>query len=167
MAASCGPTVQTRDGSENSCDHAELCTPPVADSVRVGKNAAIATPICSLAEAARRSAAATSGRRSRIADGTVAGIAGGSAASGIGGSEKLEAGTPISVAIACSYCARVMPLSIAEACADCSWVCAWITSERAATPCAYWFWVSCSERWNEATVSSSSFCAESAARSWK
>ncbi len=135
--------------------------------MRVGKKAAIATPICSLAAAARRSAAATSGRRSRIAEGTTAGVRGGSAVSGIGASEKLEAGTPIRVAIACSYCARAMPLLIAEACADCSCVCAWITSERAATPCAYWFWVSVSERWNEATVSSSSFCAASVSRSWK
>ncbi|KGW88867.1 hypothetical protein Y030_3415 [Burkholderia pseudomallei MSHR332] len=60
-----------------------------------------------------------------------------------------------------------MPLSIAAACADWSWVCAWITSARAATPCAYWFCVSCSDFRYDSTVSSSSFCVASAARSWK
>ncbi|AMU16403.1 hypothetical protein A3203_26525 [Burkholderia cenocepacia] len=167
MAASCGPTVQKRAGSVNSCDHTELWKPPVADSVSVGKNAAIATPICSFAAAARRSAAAMSGRRSRIADGTSTGVIGGSAASGFGGSEKVDAGSPISVAIACSYCARATPLSICAACALCSCVCAWITSARAATPCAYWFCVSCSDRWYDCTVSSSSFCSASDVRNWK
>ncbi len=51
--------------------------PPVAVSSSVGKKAARAIPICSLASAARRSAAAMSGRRSSSCDGTPTGITGG------------------------------------------------------------------------------------------
>jgi hypothetical protein len=139
----------------------------VAESVSVGKYAAIATPICSFAAAALRSADATSGRRSRIDDGISAGTVGGVASSGAAASENVEAGSPISTAIACSNCARATPLSICAACADCSCVCAWITSERATMPCAYWFCVSCSDFWKATTVSSSNCCCASSERNWK
>lgn len=88
------------------------------------KNAAIATPICSFAAAARRSADAISGRRSRMADGISTGTAGGVALSGDRGIENIDAGWPTSTAIACSNCARATPLSMAAACADCNYVCA-------------------------------------------
>ena len=81
-----------------------------------------------------------------MADGTCGGTAGGVAASGDWANANVEAGSPTSTAIACSYCARATPLSMAAACADCNCVCAWITSERATVPCAYWFCVSCSVR---------------------
>jgi len=51
----------------------------------------MAMPICSFAAAARRSAAATSGRRSSISEGTPTGKVGSERVSGAGASEKLEA----------------------------------------------------------------------------
>src|SRR5882672_5423232 len=51
--------------------------PAEAFSTTVGKKAARAMPICSFASAARRSAAAMSGRRSSSCDGRPTGIAGG------------------------------------------------------------------------------------------
>jgi len=101
--ASEGPSVQKRDGICSSCENTELSKPPLADSVSVGKKAEIATPICSFAAAALRSADAISGRRSSNADGSCAGVAGGTASSGAGGSENADAGSPTSTAIACSF----------------------------------------------------------------
>ena len=55
----------------------------------MGKNAAIATPICALAAAICRSASEISGRRSSNSEGTCAGIIGGRIAIIFGASEKL------------------------------------------------------------------------------
>src|SRR6201996_6797631 len=51
--------------------------PPLPVNVTTGKNAAFATPIFAFAEAIRRSASATSGRRSSKSAGNPAGISGG------------------------------------------------------------------------------------------
>ena len=61
------------------------------------------------------SAAAMSGRRSRSSEGTPAGMAGTFRASGAAGMEKVEAGLPIKVAMACSSWARCTPRSMAWA----------------------------------------------------
>ena len=102
----------------------EVSSPPVATRVRVGKNAAFAVPICALAEATRRSAAAMSGRRSRSWAGSPTGIMGGPAAMDADGSVNSAGGFPIRIAIACSSCARPIPRSIACARAVSSCVCA-------------------------------------------
>jgi hypothetical protein len=62
--------------------------------VIAGKNAADATPISAFAAATRRSAAATSGRRSNSRDGTPAGMDGGSPSCGVGASARLAGGSP-------------------------------------------------------------------------
>src|SRR5437773_4360913 len=80
-----GPTDQNRLGHVNHWARLEVSRPPDALSVTVGKKAALATPICAFVAATRRSAAATSGRRSRSSDGTPTGIAGGAPLSGLAG----------------------------------------------------------------------------------
>ena len=70
--------------------------------VSVGKNAARATPIDSFAAAVSRSAAAISGRRSSKVDGTPGGKVGISIGLVVTGIENVDAGWPISVAMACS-----------------------------------------------------------------
>jgi len=60
---------------------------------------AVAIPICALAEATLRSAAAMSGRRSRSSDGTPSGICGGDAVRGAGGIEKVDAFLPLKTAM--------------------------------------------------------------------
>src|SRR5882672_10452829 len=86
-------------------------------------------PICSLASATRRSAAAMSGRRSSSWDGMPTGMSGGGVASGRGDRPKAAGGFPMSVAIACSSCARCTVMSVACACVVSSWVWAWATSD--------------------------------------
>eukprot|EP01022_Parablepharisma_sp_SALTPOND_P004192 TRINITY_DN118_c0_g1_i1.p1 TRINITY_DN118_c0_g1~~TRINITY_DN118_c0_g1_i1.p1 ORF type:complete len:1977 (+),score=693.89 TRINITY_DN118_c0_g1_i1:34526-40456(+) len=162
--ASCGPSDHTRPGSVNQSAKLELWQPPEADSVRLGKQAALATPILALAAATRRSAAATSGRRSSSIEGRPCGTGGATAVNGAFGKEKVEGVLPTSRAMACSTWARVTPLSSAEAWADFSWVCAWITSDLATMPAAYWFWVSWQERWQASTVSCSTCCWASSTR---
>jgi len=75
-------------------------------SVESGKNAAFTTPICALASATRRSAAAMSGRRSRSCEGSPKRDRRRVRPERRHGIEKLEAGLPISAAMACSSCAR-------------------------------------------------------------
>ena len=75
-----------------------------------------------LAEAARRSAAAMSGRRSNSAEGTANGITGGVVtkvliATGI---ENSAGALPNKTAITCSICARCTPISTTCALADLS-----------------------------------------------
>src|ERR1700712_5836735 len=89
-----GPSVQNCDGARSNCESTELSNPPDADSVNVGKNAAISTPICSFAAAALRSAEAMSGRRSRMDDGKSAGTAGGGGSRGGGAKLNVDAGPP-------------------------------------------------------------------------
>ena len=62
-----------------------------------------------------RSAAAISGRRWSSCEGTPTGIAGTGVVSIFTGIEKLEAGLPISVAMACSYKARLVAMPIPAA----------------------------------------------------
>src|SRR5215510_4157443 len=104
-----GPNDQKRLGHTNHCEISELSKPPDALSVTVGYQAATATPIWAFAEATWRSAAATSGRRSSNSDGRPAGTKGGVCVSGSAAIEKVDAGTPINTAIACSSCARCTP----------------------------------------------------------
>ena len=71
--------------------------------VTLGKNAACATPICALACATARSAAAMSGRRSNNSDGTPAGISGGVVSMNLAVTENSDGGWPANTAMACSY----------------------------------------------------------------
>ncbi len=106
-----------------------------------GKNALSATPICALAAAIRRSAAAMSGRRCNSADGSPAGIAGSPGGPAAGAIVSSAGGLPISTAIACSNWARKTPTAISWARVLSSWVWACATSEAATIPALYWFWV--------------------------
>ena len=127
----------------------------------------MATPICALAAATRRSAAATSGRRCSSSDGTPTGMLGGGEASGVAGSENADGGWPISSAMACSSWLRCTPTSIAWACALLSWASACTTSTCEATPPVKRVRVSASERSKAATVASSRRFWASSVRSWK
>ncbi len=80
-----GPTAQNRLGQVSQLTGVLPSNPPVAVSSKVGKKAARAMPICSLASAARRSAAAISGRRSSSCDGMPTGITGGVLVKATGG----------------------------------------------------------------------------------
>src|ERR1700688_3361978 len=105
-SAAAGPSEKKRLGQVNQFTNDVLSNPAAALNVTVGKYAALATPICALACAIRRSAAAMSGRRSRSWDGTPKGIAGGVVLSGSIGIENADAGWPVNIAMACSNCAR-------------------------------------------------------------
>ena len=103
-------------------------------------------PTVALASAMVRSAAAMSGRRSSTCEGTPVGTVGGAVSLGSNASATSEAGLPMSVAMACSYCARAMPRL-----ADAAWVaasvfCAWTTEIWVPMPVWYWAWVYSSER---------------------
>src|SRR5580692_10090811 len=125
----------------NSPDAAE----PVAPIIRVGKNAARAIPICSLASSTRRSSAAISGRRSRSSEGNPTGTDGRwRTVSGAGARVNLAGGCPIKTAIACSNCARLTVMSVSCTRAASSCVCAWATSDMGAAPPSKRFWVNCS-----------------------
>ena len=142
--------VSQRDGADSEAfESVELSKPPEAPSATTGKYAATATPIRALAAAMRRSAAAISGRRSRMWDGTPTGTAGGAvvAGRGAGGREKPAGGSPVSTAMACSSSARCTPTSIAVAWVVLSWVSAWTTSTREATPARCRSCVSSSDFW--------------------
>jgi len=78
------------------------------------------------------------------------------------GIDTSEGGRPISVAMALTYCTRVSRTAMAWASMVCTWVCAVITSERAATPAAYWFSVIARVLLKFSTFSSSTFWRESA-----
>ena len=100
-------------------------------------------PMAAFAAATRRSAAATSGRRSSKVEGTPTGTLGSGSAAVDGGSAKPAGGTPISSAMACSIWARATPRSI-----DCAFtlrtcVSAWATSTAVAMPPLNRTWVSC------------------------
>ena len=129
-------------GHVNHCDWSVLRKPAAAPSVRVGYQAAIATPICALAAAMFLSAAATSGLLSSITEGTPTGMAGGATERGEKGSEKAAGGLPMRRATACSICARWTPTSISWAMVVLSCVSAWSTSPLDATPPLYLFCVS-------------------------
>src|ERR1019366_1742064 len=101
-SAAAGPIEKKRLGHVNHFANEVLSSPAAALNVTVGKYAALAMPICALACATRRSAAAMSGRRSRSWDGTPMGIAGGLDLSGSMGIENVDAGWPVSMAMACS-----------------------------------------------------------------
>ena len=62
VCASAGPNAHTRLGSDSQLEKLELARPALADNVSDGYCAAMATPICALAAATRRSAAAISRR---------------------------------------------------------------------------------------------------------
>jgi hypothetical protein len=96
----------------------------------------MATPICALAAATRRSAAATSGRRWSSSDGRPMGMSGGASAGGAAARLNVEAGRPTSSAMACSSWARWTPTSMycARVVSSCASACA--TSTREATPLA-------------------------------
>ncbi len=64
--------------------------PALADRVSDGKYADFATPICALAAAIARSAAAISGRRSSSSEGTLAGMSGIAIVEMLGGERKLR-----------------------------------------------------------------------------
>src|ERR1700686_1185316 len=109
VSAPAAPIEKKRLGQANQVEIEELSRPADALNVTVGKYAALATPICALAWATSRSAAAISGRRSRSWDGTPKGIAGGLELSGSIGIENVDAGWPVSMAMACSNSARWIP----------------------------------------------------------
>ena len=111
-----------------------------------GKYPAKATPISALAWRIVSSAAATSGLRSSSDDGRPTGIEGIWLASGPRGIESPAGGRPISAAIACSLWARDTPAAMSCAWALSTSACAVMTSDLAAVPAAYWFWVIFSER---------------------
>ncbi len=136
--------------------------PPWAEIVTVGKKAATATPMRSLCAWTRRSAWATSGRRSSRSLGIPTGTAGGLRPMPATGIDTSEGGRPIRVAMAFTYCTRVSRTAIAWASMVWTWVCAVITSERAATPAAYWFSVIASVFLKFSTFSSSTFWRASA-----
>ena len=111
----------TRSGSAASTTARGSCSRirRTRSSVRIGKNAAFAMPICSFAAATGRSAAVMSGRRSSSADGTPIGITAAAASSATaGGIDTLAGGLPMRMAIACSNCARATPTSISCARVD-------------------------------------------------
>ena len=85
VSASAGPSRPEPRRPREPVLQPRAWNPPVASEVTAGKNAADATPICALAEATRRSAAAMSGRRSSMRDGRSGGIAAGRPSSGIDG----------------------------------------------------------------------------------
>src|SRR3981081_3916861 len=93
-----------RLGAFNHVEALLLSKPAAAARLNTGKYAARATPICALAAATRRSAAATSGRRSSNVDGKPGSIGGGAVSVGKGFESrwKPEGFSPISTAIACS-----------------------------------------------------------------
>ena len=131
---------QKRLGVVSQVAMSDAREPTLPLSVSAGKKAACAMPICALAAATRRSAAAMSGRRSSSSEGRPAGTSGTLAAKAIGlsrrGSEKAAGGLPSSSAIAFSSCARCTPRSTACARVLASCVSACTTSTRAATPAA-------------------------------
>ena len=100
----------------------------------VGKKAARVTPIWALAAAARRSAAATSGRRCSRAEGAVTGIRGGAGPASAAATDARDAGRPIRAAMACSSRARWAFRSGIWARAVCSWVSARSSSRPLAAP---------------------------------
>src|SRR5262245_3717912 len=106
VSANAGPTDQNRLGQVNQLVRLVLSTPPEALSIRFGKKADLAIPICSLAAATIRSVAATSGLRSMSDDGTPIGTGGGGVASTDTGIETCDGAFPMRTAIACSNCAR-------------------------------------------------------------
>src|ERR1035441_7330210 len=108
-------------GDENIRDRSELLALPEALRVKVGKYADSATPMRALADATVLSAAAISGLRSMISDGKLTGMDGTVAGNVSTGTEKREAGLPISRAIACSNWERCTPISIAWASVASSW----------------------------------------------
>ena len=85
-----------------SCRGPVFSKPAEPEMPMVGKKAARAIPMRWFASAARRSAAAISGRRSNNCEGRPGGMTGGCASSGVTGSEKLLGGCPIRMAMACS-----------------------------------------------------------------
>ena len=89
-------------GAVNQVARAVLWKPASAVRSMFGKKAARATPISALAAAARRSAAAMSGRRCSRAEGTPVGTLGRVSGAVDAASEKLEAGSPTRLAMACS-----------------------------------------------------------------
>ena len=103
-------------------------------SVSAGKYAASAMPMRALAAAILRSAAATSGLRSRSVDGTPGGMSGMRALNSVRGRTNVDGGSPTSTATAFSSWARVARWSIACASVLRSCVSACTTSTRAATP---------------------------------
>ena len=136
-SASCGPSDQNRLGALNRLDSSEPRYPAVPDSVSAGKNAAWATPICALAAATRRSAAAISGRRSSSCDGSWAGTTGGWGSVPVAGRLKLAGAWPSSAARAFSSWVRVVSAS-----SNCTWVdlycdSACATSATEATPACW------------------------------
>jgi len=79
FVANVGPTEKNRAGPGKQVAGEILSSPAVPLKVSDGKKAAFVTPISAFASAARRSAAAMSGLRSRSCDGRPIGIGGGSA----------------------------------------------------------------------------------------
>ena len=147
-------TDQTWLAGENRPPRVSPEMPPEAEIVTVGKKAATATPIRSLCDCTRRSAWATSGRRSSRSEGMPAGTAGTRRPMGETAIDSSEGGRPIRVAMAFSNCTRVSRTEIAWAWIVWICVCAVITSERAATPAAYWFSVMASVRLKFSTLES-------------
>src|SRR3984893_4907937 len=76
VSASCGPIAHTRFDALIKRLKVPLEYWSEPDRVRLGKYAALATPICALDAAILRSASATSGRLSRSVEGTPAGTVG-------------------------------------------------------------------------------------------
>src|SRR5207253_2891038 len=89
-----GPTDQNRLDQLNNVPAFNDSNPARPLIWTVGKNAAFATPMLALAAAMRRSAAATSGRRSSNSDGNPGGMTGGCASSGRSATVNEDAGTP-------------------------------------------------------------------------
>ncbi len=99
-----------------------------------GKSAARATPMSALAAAARRSAAAMSGRRWSRVEGALTATRGCGKAVSVGARLKVEALSPTRAAMACSISARWAATAVIWALAVESCVWARATSRPVASP---------------------------------
>ena len=108
-----GPAAHSRLLQVRRLFRSLLFAPASAVSPIDGKNAALATPILALAEASVRSAAATSGLRSRRSLGSPTGMSGVCGLSGAAATRKPSGFSPTRTARAC--CCSAIERSVAVA----------------------------------------------------